>query len=318
MTSNNPLISIITLSYNSEYIDDTILSVLNQDYPNIEYIISDDGSVCFDLHEKKSFIEKYKKNNIRNLKIINHKTNTGTVKNMNSAIRECNGEYIFTLSGDDVFENSSIISEWVEEFLITKANIITTYRAVYDDKLNKMLYITPKKKQVRKIKEYTSSRLYNDLRKENYILGSVTARTKVSVTKYGLFDEKYRLLEDYPKIMQMLRCDEQIFFWDKVAVRCRNKGVSSYLSNNNLLDKDMITLLNRELLRYGKDREQILADFSNWDAKNKMLKRFYHDKTTLETGVLKKILFFSKYPYFSLRELLKCLRNFVMFNKIKK
>ena len=58
--NNKPLISIITPSYNQgKFIEDTILSVKNQKYPNIEHIVIDGGSTDNTLDILRKYENEY-------------------------------------------------------------------------------------------------------------------------------------------------------------------------------------------------------------------------------------------------------------------
>lgn len=98
--------SIVINNYNYEnYICDTITSALLQDYDNFNIIIVDDGST--DNSIKK--IEATFSNHLKNNKIIMiKKKNGGQLSTFNAALPYIDGDYVFFLDADDLYENSYI------------------------------------------------------------------------------------------------------------------------------------------------------------------------------------------------------------------
>ena len=103
-------VSIITVCYNSaETIENTIQSVLSQDYSTIEYIIVDGKSTDATLQ----IIEKYK---TQISKIISEK-DEGIYFAINKGIAMATGDIIAILHADDLYSNLQIISKVVRIFL---------------------------------------------------------------------------------------------------------------------------------------------------------------------------------------------------------
>jgi len=115
-------VSIITVCYNSaETIEDTILSVVSQDYASIEYIIVDGKSSDTTL----SIIEKY---NSKITKVLSEKDD-GIYFAINKGISLASGDIIAVLHADDVYYSNHVISDVVNTF--TEKNTDTVYGNLY-------------------------------------------------------------------------------------------------------------------------------------------------------------------------------------------
>lgn len=100
----NLLVSIITVVFNGEeHIRDTIESVLNQTYENIEYIIIDGCSTDNTLSIVKGYIEKFERARGKTLTIISEKDN-GMYDALNKGISMAHGELVGSINADDWYE----------------------------------------------------------------------------------------------------------------------------------------------------------------------------------------------------------------------
>jgi glycosyltransferase involved in cell wall biosynthesis len=112
----NPLISIVTVSYNAvATIEETILSVINQTYSNIEYIIIDGGSTDGTVDIIKKYQDK--------IAYWVSEPDKGIYDAMNKGVVIATGDFLVFLGADDIFFTSKVL-----ECIILK---ITSYEIVY-------------------------------------------------------------------------------------------------------------------------------------------------------------------------------------------
>lgn len=96
---NNKLVSVITPVYNAEeFLRETMDSVLNQTYKNIEYLLIDDCST----DSSPSIIKEYQEKDSR-VKYIKLAQNSGAAVARNTGIENAAGRYIAFMDSDDVW-----------------------------------------------------------------------------------------------------------------------------------------------------------------------------------------------------------------------
>ncbi len=113
-----PLVSIVTPSYNQgQFIEETILSVLRQDYPNIEYIIIDGGSTDGSV----DIIRKYEDK----LAYWVSEKDQGQTHAINKGFAKARGSVMNWLCSDDILEPSMVSISM--HYLLKYPNIGVTY-----------------------------------------------------------------------------------------------------------------------------------------------------------------------------------------------
>ena len=283
-------VSIITLAYNSmDTIYQTIESVLMQDYASIEIVIADDCSSNFDADGIRDYIEKNKKDNIVNSQVYQNAENSGTVKNLNNAIKNCSGEIIMNLSADDMFYDEHIVSRVVSEFRESGCNCLVTRRAAYKDDPEKPLYLIPSDFEIKKIKRFeTPEQEYVALfigKFYNMASGSVFYYRKEYIEKMGYFDESYRLWEDGPFFAKSILADGMIHYnYDIISIRYRLGGISTG-NTHPALYQDMIRFVKMGL------QDEHIRGFNR-----RILKKWHFNLTASYGNGTKRFLSVFLYP----------------------
>ncbi|MEZ7892914.1 MAG: glycosyltransferase family 2 protein [Candidatus Wallbacteria bacterium] len=199
----NPLkLSIITVTYNSKkYVEQTIKSVIDQNYGNVEYIIIDGVSTDGTL----DIIKKYEKN----ISKIICEPDNGISDALNKGIKNACGDIIGIIHSDDWYE-PKIFNDVIEIFKNTNADVVC----------GKVLYWLDEKPYY--IFNSTPENLEYDM-----TVNHPSVFVKKSVyDRLGGFFGKYKYAMDYDLILRFKLNGCKFVSIDKILANMRLNGIS--------------------------------------------------------------------------------------------
>lgn len=253
------LVSIIMPIYNNaRYLRESLDSVINLNYKNIEIIVIDDGSV----DQSVEIIKEYCKSDNRIVFFQNEK-NMGTAKTIKEGIKKSNGKFVFFNAGDDISLKDRI-EKCLDIFQQNKGiGLIASTTIVIDknsQETGEMLEIN---------EQIQNHNIALEQFKRNYCLGATMAivNDKDILLKDGMLE----YMDDYETSLEYLLNGYNIYLLRQPLVKYR-------LHDNNQSNS-------RRIL--SEKVKMILKKYRNEDIYNNLISRGYDSKEIYVTlGVL--------------------------------
>ncbi len=219
-------VSIITVVYNNEStIGDSILSVQQQNYGNIEHIIVDGYSTDNTMEIINSKID--------NKAIVISESDDGMYDAMNKGIKIASGDIIGILNADDIFYDENVISKIAKKFATNNIE------ALYGD------VVFVKQNNTEEILRYYSGKKFKPYKFAYGFMPphpSFYAKKEV-FEKHGYYKTNYKIAADYEILIRFLAIKKiKTAYLNLPMVKMRMGGVSNK-------DLKSVHTLNTEIVR---------------------------------------------------------------------
>jgi len=247
--NNPPLVSIVVITYNSSrFIIETLDSILNQDYKNLELIISDDCSSDNTVEIIKEWISE-NNDRFKRTEILEHLVNQGTSKNITDGCKVANGIWVKPIPGDDLLLPLAI-SNYVKFAMNNDSKIVYSYvKKLVNGKISNLSY--PIKNVL----------LNKNCDEQYYLLingapfySPTEFYSNTFLKKMNYFDSKYKLIEDFPFLLKATKSGVRIHFIENALMIYRVSEISTSNSDSrrtNFINKtyfEDLSLIYKDLL----------------------------------------------------------------------
>ena len=209
-------VSIITITYNSaETVEDTIQSVLAQDYPNIEYIIVDGASKDDTLSIVNRYTDK--------IATIQSEPDKGIYDAMNKGVRLATGDLIGILNSDDFYADAQVISD-----------IVKTVQSAGADGCYADLVYVDRNETSRVVRTWKSGEYRHGQFMRGWMPPHPTFFVKRSIyEKHGLYSLQLRSAADYELMLRLIhKHGISLAYLPRVITKMRAGGQSNVTLKN--------------------------------------------------------------------------------------
>ena len=255
------LVSVVMSAYNAEnFIADSIRSILDQTYENLEFIIINDCS----SDNTAQIVERFSNNDSR-IKLIHNKENLGLTRSLNIGLKHAEGEFIARLDADDPSEPSRL--ERQVDFLNNHADVSLVGSGAYlinksGHKIGKMSVIS-RDGFIRKFIIYVNL----------FIHSSIMVRKKV-IENVGGYREKFRYSQDYDLYLRLIDNNYTLTNIPEYLIKLGIR--ETCIMFNDLILQRIYVDIAREFANERKEKGYDSYDSKDFDEKiNAMMKKNY-------------------------------------------
>ena len=209
-------VSIITICYNRvKTIEKSIVSILSQDYFDVEYIIIDGGS----KDGTKQIIEKYKKQ----IAVYISEPDQGMYDAINKGLALATGDIVGLMHSDDEFYYNEVISKIVKAFELSEKT-----EGIYGDGI----YISNDNKE-KIIRNRIGGEFSIDKLEKGWLPLHPTVYIKRNlIEKYGAYDLHFKIASDTEFLLRYLyKYRIHMTYVNTYLVKMRIGGLSTSISN---------------------------------------------------------------------------------------
>jgi glycosyltransferase involved in cell wall biosynthesis len=309
----NSLVSIIISTYNSSpFIVETLESIANQSWKEIELIITDDCSE----DDTVRISQEWLKENIHrfvNTVLLQSEKNTGIAANANRGLYSAKGDWIKFLGADDTLKTgciednmSRVASDPEIKVLFSR---IEVYRETFEQKNlietipDNQFYPDGIMAPARSAESQYKMLLLCD---RIHFSPSVFLHRETLLSVGGL-DERFRLLEDYPLWLNLTKNGHKLHFMEKITVNYRqhskainNTGIHFLINPNYFRLEDFRRIYTYPYLPAAIRLNQRFTWYAsqvfrcNWLNRNNMFNRSLHSLLTSYLNPFKYYIFLKK------------------------